>query len=163
MLDYSTFLAQKIKSEEELIMWLNIAKLRNEKIVFTNGCFDILHAGHVDYLNKAAQYGNKLIIGLNADSSVSKLKGPKRPINTEQYRALVLSALHVVDAIVIFTEDTPERLIKLIKPDVLVKGADYKVEQIAGADFVLNNGGQVELIPFLEGFSTTSLIEKMKL
>jgi rfaE bifunctional protein nucleotidyltransferase chain/domain len=162
MLDYTSILSEKLKTENELMKWLNIARLKNEKIVFTNGCFDMLHAGHVDYLNKAASLGNRLIIGLNADSSVSKLKGPKRPINTENFRALVLSALHVVDAIVIFDEETPEKLIKLIKPDVLVKGADYTIEQIVGADFVLKSGGNVELIPFLEGFSTTTLIQKMR-
>lgn len=162
MLDYTSILSEKLKTENELMKWLNIARLKNEKIVFTNGCFDMLHAGHVDYLNKAASLGNRLIIGLNADSSVSKLKGPKRPINTENFRALVLSALHVVDAIVIFDEETPEKLIKFIKPDVLVKGADYTIEQIVGADFVLKSGGNVELIPFLEGFSTTTLIQKMR-
>ena len=162
MLDYASLLIQKVMTEEELLRWVNRSRLKNNKIVFTNGCFDLLHAGHVDYLNKAAQFGQKLIIGLNADESVAKLKGPNRPINSTHFRALVLSALHVVDAIIVFNEVTPERLIKLIKPDVLVKGADYTVDQIAGAQFVLDSGGKVELIPFLEGFSTTSIIKKMK-
>ena len=136
--------------------------LHRQKIVFTNGCFDILHAGHVDYLRKAANLGNILIIGLNSDESVHKLKGASRPINNQNDRAEVLSALSFVDYIAIFDEDTPLNLIKEIRPSVLVKGGDYKKEEIVGADVVLDDGGRVEIIDFVENKSTTNIIEKMK-
>ncbi len=132
------------------------------KIVFTNGCFDILHIGHIKYLKEAKTYGDKLIIGLNSDSSVKRLKGEQRPIVPENERAEVLDSLKPVDYIVIFEEDTPMELIKIVKPDVLVKGGDYTEEKIVGADYVRSYGGIVVVIPYIEGRSTTSLIEKIR-
>lgn len=137
-------------------------KASGQKIVFTNGCFDILHPGHIDYLAKAAAFGNKLIIGLNSDSSVRKLKGPHRPIQDEQARAMLLGALAFVDAIVVFKEDTPAELVAQLLPDVLVKGADYSIEQIAGADTVMKNGGSVVLLPYLKGYSTSGIERRIK-
>ncbi len=139
------------------------ARIRSKKmkVVFTNGCFDILHLGHVEYLRKAKKLGDILIVGLNGDLSVKKLKGDSRPINKENDRAKVLEALQCVDYITIFNEDTPEKIIKKIKPDVLVKGGDWKVKDIAGGDFVANSGGRVIAIPFVKGYSTTRLIERI--
>ncbi|WP_375580116.1 D-glycero-beta-D-manno-heptose 1-phosphate adenylyltransferase [Marivirga tractuosa] len=134
---------------------------KDQKVVFTNGCFDILHLGHVDYLEKAAAKGDKLIVALNTDASVSKLKGPTRPVNNENARARIIAALAFVDAVVFFTEDTPLSLIKLLKPDVLVKGSDYKISNIVGADVVMENGGTVETIELVEGYSTTNIINKI--
>jgi len=133
-----------------------------KKIVFTNGCFDILHIGHISYLKKASMLGDILIIGVNSDSSVKRLKGEERPINTEQDRMELLAAMDFVDYVVLFDEDTPYNLIKEIKPDVLVKGADYKAENVVGKDIVEENGGKLELISFIEGKSTTNLINKIK-
>lgn len=137
-------------------------KLNSKKIVFTNGCFDVIHSGHIHYLTEAKKLGDILIVGLNTDDSVKRLKGPDRPINNQLDRAIVLSALKPVDFVVYFDEDTPLELIKVINPDVLVKGADYKIEEIVGADFVQQNGGQVITIKFVEGKSSTSIINKMK-
>lgn len=131
-------------------------------IVFTNGCFDIIHAGHVYYLAEAAKHGDCLVIGLNSDSSVKKLKGDSRPVNNEEDRAMVLSALRFVDYVTVFDEETPYELIKLLKPDVLVKGGDYTFDTIVGADIVTANGGKVITIPILTGRSTTNTIEKLK-
>ncbi len=141
-----------------------IKKWKNEgkKIVFTNGCFDIIHAGHVDYLEKAKKLGDILVVGLNSDNSVKRLKGPERPINTQEHRKRVLEALKPVDLVIIFEEDTPERLIKEIKPDVLVKGGDWKIENIVGADFVRSYGGIVTTIDFIYDISTTKIIHKAK-
>ena len=138
--------------------------LRSEgkKIVFTNGCFDIIHPGHTIYLKKAKEYGDVLVIGLNSDDSVRRLKGPERPLNNVEDRAEVLLSLKPVDYVVVFDEDTPYELIKRVKPDVLVKGGDYKKENIVGADFVEARCGQVVVIPFVEGKSTSSLVEKIK-
>lgn len=133
-----------------------------EQIVFSNGCFDILHQGHIVYLAKAAELGTKLIIGLNTDASIRRLKGENRPINSENERALLLAALRFVDMVVFFEEDTPYKLIQTVVPDVLVKGADYKAEDIVGYDIVTQNGGRVETITLEEGFSTTGVIEKIK-
>lgn len=138
---------------------LNRLKFFNKKIVFTNGCFDLLHRSHIDYLIKAAALGDFLIIGLNTDTSVSRIKGPSRPINDEYSRALILASLRYVDAVILFDDITPYHLIKYILPDVLVKGADYQTEEIVGFDIVSKYGGQVQTIEFLEGYSTT-LIEK---
>lgn len=146
----------------QLEMRLNVCRFKKQKIVFTNGCFDILHLGHVDYLSKAADLGDFFILGLNSDRSVKALKGEKRPINNQDDRAVLLAALSFIDAIIVFDEDTPEELIKKVKPDILVKGGDWKPEQIAGADFVKTNGGEVRIIDFVEGYSTTSTIEKMR-
>lgn len=147
-----------IKSEdlENLILkW----RKDNQRIVFTNGCFDLLHLGHVDYLAKAKDLGERLIIGVNTDSSVKRLKGEHRPLQDENSRLHILAALQSVDAVVLFDEDTPYELIKEIEPDILVKGADYKIENIVGYDIVVSRGGSVQTIEFIEGYSTT-LIEK---
>ena len=133
-----------------------------EKVVFTNGVFDVLHIGHVTYLAKAAELGDKLIIGLNSDASVKRIKGESRPINNEANRAALLAALFFVDAIVIFGEDTPLNLISTLLPDILVKGSDYTVENIVGSKEVLSNGGEVKTIDFVDGHSSTSIIEKLK-
>jgi rfaE bifunctional protein nucleotidyltransferase chain/domain len=140
-----------------------LARLRSKgkRIVFTNGCFDILHVGHADYLSKAKSCGDILVIGLNSDSSVRKIKGSRRPVNKERDRAKVLSALEAVDYITIFSESTPERIIKELKPDILVKGGDWKAKDIVGSDFVRSCGGKVRRIPFVKGHSTTSLIKKI--
>lgn len=140
----------------------NDFKRHGQKIVFTNGCFDVLHFGHVHYLLQAKKLGDILVIGLNSDDSVRRLKGPRRPINGENERALVLAALVCVDYVTLFEEDTPEELIKVVRPDVLVKGGDYTLDNIVGADFVTQNGGSVTTIPFVEGFSSTRIIEKLK-
>jgi rfaE bifunctional protein nucleotidyltransferase chain/domain len=136
---------------------------RGMKVVFTNGCFDIIHAGHVTYLSKARAMGDCLVVGLNSDVSVKKLgKGPERPVNNERARAAVLSALACVDHIVLFEEDTPLDLIRCIRPDVLVKGGDWAVDDIVGADVVRSSGGHVLTIPFEEGFSTTAIIDRIR-
>jgi rfaE bifunctional protein nucleotidyltransferase chain/domain len=132
-----------------------------KKIVFTNGCFDLLHAGHADYLNKAKSLGDILVVGINSDASVRRIKGEKRPILPQQMRAYLLDNLKPVDYVVIFEEDTPLELIKAIKPDVLVKGADWDLERIVGADFVLSYGGRVERIPFSFDISTSKVIERV--
>lgn len=132
------------------------------RVVFTNGVFDILHRGHVEYLAKARALGDLLVVGLNSDASVKRIKGPQRPLNPQEDRAAVLAALACVDAVVIFDEDTPLRLIEHLVPDVLVKGADWKVEEIVGADVVLRNGGRVENIALVPGRSTTEIIKRIK-
>ncbi len=141
-----------------------IEKWKNEgkKIVFTNGCFDIIHAGHVDYLKKAKTFGDILVVGLNSDKSIRRIKGKDRPINIQEHRKTVLEALKPVDLVIIFDEDTPERLIKEIKPDFLVKGGDWKIEDIVGADFVNSYGGKVVTIDFVYDISTTKIIKKVK-
>ncbi len=141
----------------------HLKKLRNgKKVVFTNGCFDLLHVGHVRYLQEAKSLGSILVVGLNTDSSVQKLKGPSRPIQNENDRAEILAALACVDFTVLFSEDTPAELIRKVHPDVLVKGGDWKPEQIVGADFVLSYGGEVKSLQFVEGKSTTKIIEKTR-
>ena len=152
----------KIVNLEELKQLRSQWKNAKEKVVFTNGCFDIVHLGHIDYLEKAAELGSKLIIGLNTDASVSKLKGPERPVNPEYARARMLAALAFVDAVVLFSDDTPQFLIETLTPDILVKGNDYTVEQIVGAKHVLAHGGEVKTVELVEGFSTTKLIERIK-
>ncbi len=141
---------------------LEIWKGSNNTIVFTNGCFDIIHNGHVDSLQKSAAFGTKLIVGLNSDESVKLLKGDKRPIIGEQGRAEVLAAFYCVDAVLIFNEETPADIIAKIVPDVLVKGAQYEINEIAGHDTVLDNGGKVETLELVEGISTSELIERIK-
>ena len=145
----------------QLLRILNSTK-RDKKIVFTNGCFDLLHAGHCHYLQKAKELGDILIVGLNSDSSVKRIKGPPRPIIPEDQRAFILSSLKAVDYVVIFEEDTPIRLIKAIKPDVLVKGGDWKPENIPGRDLVESYGGKVITIPFEHQISTSKIIERIK-
>jgi len=144
--------------KRKMAMW----RFQDKKVVFTNGVFDLLHTGHITYLTKAAELGDKLIIGLNTDSSVKRLKGPERPVNDENSRALLLAALFFVDAIVMFDDDTPLSLITELMPDVLVKGADYTIDNIVGAKEVIANGGEVKTIDFVEGFSSTSIIQKIK-
>lgn len=149
-------------TREQLLRQVNGWRVLGRRVVFTNGCFDILHHGHLDLLAKAANHGNVLVVGVNTDSSVQRLKGPTRPVTNEQDRLFQLASLMCVDAVCLFDEDTPAELIKLIKPDVLVKGGDYTIDKIVGADFVLQSGGQVEIIPFVEGYSTTGLISKIR-
>ena len=140
----------------------NALKLHDRKIVFTNGCFDVLHYGHVRYLLEARKLGDLLVVGLNNDDSVRRLKGSTRPVNGENERAFVLTALSCVDYVSLFEEDTPEELIKIVRPDVLVKGGDYTIDNIVGADFVQRNGGVVTTSPFVEGFSSTRIIAQLK-
>ena len=152
----------KIVSLSQGIKQANDWKKLKIKVVFSNGCFDILHAGHVEYLEKARQKGDKLIVGLNSDRSVSELKGPSRPVVDEISRSRILASLEFVDLVVIFDELTPIKLIESIRPDILVKGKDYEISNIVGADFVLQNGGKVETIELTKGFSTTNVIGKIK-
>jgi rfaE bifunctional protein nucleotidyltransferase chain/domain len=133
-----------------------------QQLVFTNGCFDIVHLGHIDYLEKARALGDKLVLGLNTDASVSRIKGPLRPVVNEYARSRMMAAMQFVDLVVLFDEPTPKELIEAIRPNILVKGDDYTVATIVGADFVLANGGRVETIPLVKGYSTTSLIERIK-
>ncbi|MBK9193402.1 MAG: D-glycero-beta-D-manno-heptose 1-phosphate adenylyltransferase [Flavobacteriales bacterium] len=141
----------------------NIWRMKGDRIVFTNGCFDILHRGHVEYLQEAASLGDRLVIGVNSDASVKRQgKGPERPLNDQDSRAKVLAALRLVDAVVIFDEDTPLALIEAIVPDVLVKGGDWSEDRIVGADVVRKNGGEVRSLKLVDGFSTTALVEKIR-
>lgn len=133
-----------------------------QKVVFTNGCFDIVHLGHIDYLEKSKALGDRLVLGLNTDASVSRLKGPLRPVVNEYARARLIAALSFVDAVILFDEPTPLELIEAVKPDILVKGDDYTVDTIVGSDFVLNKGGEVKTISLVKGYSTSALIEKIK-
>jgi D-glycero-beta-D-manno-heptose 1-phosphate adenylyltransferase len=155
------FVNSKIFDLSSLLLTVHILRLQSKKISFTNGCFDILHRGHIASLSDAAKESDFLIVGLNSDSSTKKLKGEGRPVNDETARALLLASLLIVDAVVIFNEDTPLELIKAIKPDVLVKGGDYTLEQIVGSKEVIENGGRVVINPIIQGFSTTGLIEKI--
>lgn len=159
-MDWLEHINSKIVSQDFFVQ--NEEILHKQKIVFTNGCFDILHRGHITYLAKARQLGEILVVGLNNDDSVRRLKGPERPVNDEVARAQVLAALEIVDYVVLFEEDTPYNIIVKVKPDLLVKGGDYKIENIVGADFVQQRGGQVLTIPFVDGFSTTSIIDHLK-
>jgi rfaE bifunctional protein nucleotidyltransferase chain/domain len=145
--------------EEELLQKLTLVR-SGKKVVFTNGCFDLLHIGHVRYLKQAKSLGDILIVALNTDASVRKLKGPTRPVQIESDRAEILASLDCVDYTILFDEETPERVIKLIKPDVLTKGGDWKIDQIVGSTFVQSYGGEVRSLQFVDGKSTTSLIEK---
>ncbi|MDB4539198.1 MAG: D-glycero-beta-D-manno-heptose 1-phosphate adenylyltransferase [Saprospiraceae bacterium] len=152
----------KIQSWKSIQSTVSQWKLVGEKIVFTNGCFDILHFGHIHYLAEASELGDRLVIGLNSEASVKRLKGEHRPINDEVTRQYLLAALEFVDGVVVFEEDTPLELIKTILPDVIVKGGDWKSEQIVGSDIVLANGGQVKSLVFKEGYSTTLIEEKIR-
>ena len=155
-------LNNKIYSLEELENKVNAWKQAGEDVVFTNGCFDIIHRGHIEVLAQTADLGDRLIIGLNSDTSIQKLKGKNRPIIEEQSRAILLASLEFVDAVVIFSEDTPLKLISALLPDVLAKGGDYEIETIVGHEIVQQNGGKVKLVPFVDGFSSTTIIEKIK-
>jgi rfaE bifunctional protein nucleotidyltransferase chain/domain len=158
----TSFIQSRIKTLPELLLIVNGLKAMGKTVVFTNGVFDILHEGHVASLSQAAQEGDFLVVAVNGDGSVKRLKGDSRPINSENSRALLIASLLIVDAVIIFHEDTPLELIKQLLPDVMVKGGDYTVEQIAGAKEVVANGGRVVINPIVEGFSTTSTIDKMK-
>ena len=157
-----TDITKKIVSVSSLKKKLNALRHKGKKIAFTNGCFDILHFGHVSYLEAAKKKGRALVVGLNSDESVRRLKGADRPVNSELNRAGVLAGLEAVDFVVIFAEDTPYNLISQLKPDVLIKGADWKDKEIAGADVVKAHGGKVELIKYLDGLSTTNILKKIK-
>jgi len=154
--------AGKIKSLADAQAIVSAWQSKNEKVVFTNGCFDLLHLGHVDYLEKARGLGDRLVIGLNTDDSVSRFKGPDRPFQDQNSRVRVLAALQFVDLVVFFNESTPLNLISELIPDVLVKGSDYLAENIVGADVVKKAGGKVETIDFVPGYSTTRIVDKIK-
>jgi len=156
------WIKNKIYSREQLVRECNVWRATQKKIIFTNGCFDILHHGHFDLIAQAADLGNILVVGANTDASVQRLKGPERPLTKEQDRALQLASLLCVDAVCLFDEDTPKELIELLKPDVLVKGGDYTIDKIVGADIVTSYGGKVEIVPFVAGYSTSSLIQRIK-
>lgn len=152
----------KVADLSTVLRWVRTWRLKSEQVVFTNGCFDLLHAGHVTYLEAAASCGQRLVVGLNDDASVSRLKGPTRPIQTLAHRARVLAALACVDAVVPFAEDTPLALILALQPDVLAKGADYSAEQIVGAQKVLGWGGRVERLALVPNQSTTGIVQKLQ-
>ncbi len=160
MMDKFAYLQSKIINEKELLPLLNVGRFKNKKIVFSNGCFDILHRGHVEYLSKAAGLGDILVMGLNTDNSVKRLKGENRPVQDQISRSLVLASLFFVDYVVYFEQDTPLELISYLKPDILVKGKDYEEEDIVGADVVKANGGKVVTIDLVDGYSTSSIIER---
>ncbi len=151
----------KILSLNALKKKLVLLKKKGKKIAFTNGCFDLVHYWHVDYLQKAKKKKRVLVVGLNSDHSVSRIKGPKRPIVSQKARAAVMAALESVDFVIIFNEDTPADLIKALKPDILIKGADWKGKTVAGAESVIQNGGKVEFVKYIPNFSTTNIIEKI--
>ncbi len=155
-------LKTKIYTPEKLKSQLAVWEFQDKKIVFTNGCFDLLHLGHIDYLSKAKDLGDILIIGLNTDQSVRKIKGNTRPITDENSRAMILASLSFIDAIVYFGEDTPYELIKLVQPDILVKGSDYSEEQIVGYDIVKGKGGEVKTLDFLSGYSTSAIEKRIR-
>lgn len=157
----SDSLEDRIYGREELNQEVIRLRLKSKTIAFTNGVFDILHEGHIAVLSEAASFADVLIVGVNSDSSVKKLKGESRPVNQEDSRALIIASLIMVDAVTIFNEETPLEIIRLIQPDVLIKGGDYTLETIVGAKEVLDNGGRVEIIPVREGFSTTNIINKI--
>lgn len=161
-MDHLSFIQSKIlldRSELENI--LSVWKFKDQKVVFTNGCFDIIHRGHVEYLAQAASLGDQLVIGLNTDASVKRLKGSSRPVQNENTRALVLASFSFVSKVILFDEDTPYELIKIIQPGILVKGGDYKPEEIVGNDIVKGYGGEVVTIDLVEGYSTSSIISKI--
>ncbi len=152
---------EKILSDESLHRKLAFWRFRDYRVVFTNGCFDILHLGHIDYLARASELGDVLVVGLNTDKSVRALKGPPRPLQDETSRSLLLASLSFVSAVVLFDEETPLELIRVVQPDVLVKGSDYRPEEIVGHDLVTGGGGTVETIDFVEGYSTSAIIKKL--
>lgn len=161
----------KIYTRETLVKPMIVSRFFGKKVVFTNGCFDIIHRGHIEYLAKASDLGGSLIVGINSDASIKRQgKGASRPLQDEETRALILASLHFVSGVIIFDEDTPKELIELVKPDILVKGADYDANEkdpkskkyIVGSESVRANGGEVKTLEYLEGFSTTSIEEKIK-
>lgn len=153
---------EKLKTADQLTRFIASERIKGKTFALTNGCFDILHEGHIYSLSAAAKEADFLIVGLNSDSSVKQLKGNARPVNAEQSRAIVLAALLVVDAVIIFEETTPENLLQLVRPEVYVKGGDYTKEQLAGYEIVESYGGKIVIHPFLTGFSTTSTIQKLR-
>jgi len=157
----SNTLRERIFTSDEIKQEVKRIRLKSKTIAFTNGVFDILHEGHISVLSEAASFADVLIVGVNSDASVKKLKGDSRPVNNENSRALIIASLIMVDAVVIFNEETPIELIKIVKPDVLVKGGDYTLETIVGSKEVLDAGGRIEIIPIKDGFSTTGIIEKI--
>ncbi len=154
--------SEKITSLPEACQRVQTWQASGEQVVFTNGCFDIVHLGHIDYLEKARAKGQKLVVGLNTDASVRTLKGEKRPIIPENARARMMASFEFVDLVVLFGEQTPYALIEALQPDILVKGSDYQVAQIIGADIIAAKGGKVETIDLVEGYSTTNIIQKIK-
>lgn len=152
----------KIQNLEQAKKTVQDWKTKDEKVVFTNGCFDLLHLGHIDYLSKAKDLGTKLVIGVNSSESVSKLKGPSRPINSTESRSTMLAAFEFIDLVIVFGEETPLNLISNLSPNILVKGGDYTFETIVGAKNVVEYGGEVKVIPFLKGYSTTNIVTKIQ-
>jgi len=152
----------KIFSRPALQEWTRKCKELGKKIVFTNGCFDILHQGHMDLLSYSSKLGDVLVLGVNSDKSVKKLKGKDRPVNHESFRAFMLASLSIVDAVCIFEEDTPLELIRAIEPDCIVKGGDYRPDQVVGAEQVISTGGEVRIFPLVKGYSTSALIDKIQ-
>ncbi len=161
-MDKLQFVKNKIITVDDIKYKKSLWKFKEQKIVFTNGCFDIIHRGHIEYLAKASSYGNILVVGLNSDKSIKKIKGVNRPIIDENSRILTLASLQFVNYIILFNEETPINLIEAIKPDILIKGSDYKKEKIVGYDIIKNSGGEIITINFIEGYSTTSIIDKIK-
>jgi rfaE bifunctional protein nucleotidyltransferase chain/domain len=161
-MDKLKFIQSKIIDVNNLDAQLAFWRFKNYKIVFTNGCFDIIHRGHIEYLAQAASYGDILILGLNTDNSVRRIKGETRPVQDEYARAITLAALQFVNAVVLFDDETPHNLINKVQPDILIKGSDYKPESIVGYDIVKAKGGEVVTIDFIDGYSTTRIIEKLK-
>ena len=155
-------ITSKIYSWDQIIKQCAVWRFKEKKIVFTNGCFDILHLGHIEYLAKSLDLGNVLIVGLNSDNSVKKIKGTNRPINDEHARASILASLSFVHAVVLFNQETPYELIRTIQPDILVKGEDYNIEQIVGNDIIRAGGGKIKTIELTPGYSTTGMIKKIK-
>lgn len=155
---HSKIFANRDATQSTLAQWAE----KGQRVVFTNGCFDIVHKGHIDYLYEASKLADKMVIGLNTDASVQQLKGEGRPVNNNEARALIIAALGFVDMVVFFGEETPKELIEVIQPDVLTKGSDYVAENIVGYDTVMAKGGQVTTIDLTDGFSTTALIERIK-
>ena len=160
-MDKLEIIKSKIANREELLSCLSIWKFKEQKVVFTNGCFDLIHRGHVEYLAKAASYGNILVVGLNTDNSIRRIKGQNRPVQDEYSRAMIIAALQFVSLVTLFEENTPYELIKLIKPDFLVKGDDYKQEDIVGYDIVNKYGGEIITINITKGYSTSKIIDKI--
>lgn len=152
---------KKIITAEKFVLIRKTLKKGNV-VVFTNGCFDLLHRGHIDYLSRAADLGDRLVVGINTDDSVRRFKGKGRPYNDEQSRALILASMFFVDNVILFDEDTPYELIKKVKPNILVKGDDYRAEDIVGYDIVVANGGSVKTLPYLQGYSTTAIEQKIR-
>ncbi len=157
-----SFIENKLQTKASVQPHLARWRFETYKTVFTNGCFDLIHFGHIQYLIEARELGDKLIVGLNSDASVQRLKGDHRPIKDQQSRALIMAAFEFVDVVIIFDEDTPYELIKSIQPDILVKGGDWQPEAIVGSDIVLEKGGEVQSLQFVEGYSTTQLEQKIK-